>query len=384
MFRIIRACCAVLLVIALAAGAAGCSFSREPAPDFSGKPEAVSAGSPVKHYFEMLDDTEKHAYNAILSEVHTFPQRIAVPTLNSAQLNHIYTALLYDNPELFFLERTSSVQQSKQWAYFYPKYRMGITDYEAMLEKCAAVADKIAQEAAQKETLFDKELIVHDRLLAMCRYSDNSAYAYRNSIYGVLCNGNAACEGYAKAAKYVLDRIGIPCYLVTGQSTPPGSASQSHMWNIVQLDGKFYHLDLTWDDPVLENGENLIRHTFFNVTDSVISATHSGYSGADACTAIDDNYFVHEHLLFADWGEAERQRTVDIAVAGISAGSEGFQLRFGNKTAYDKAKSDLFAQNGMAALLQMIRDKYEMVYAVDHTSYVPDDKNYLIDVILEK
>ena len=312
---------AVLLGLLLVFGLAGCVFSRDAAPDFSGEAAAIADGSPVKHYFEQLDDTEKHAYNAILSEVRLFPERIAVPTLTNDQLNNLYTALLYDNPELFFLDRTSSVRQSNKTAYFYPKYKMGQADYEAMLQKCIDVADKLAEEARQQPTEFAKELLVHDKLIAMCRYSENQAYAYRNTIYGVLCGGNAACEGYARTAKYLLDRLGIPCYVVTGHSTPPGSATQSHMWNIVKLDGKFYHLDLTWDDPVLENGENLIRHTYFNVTDSALSKSHTGYAGADACTAIDDNYFVHEHLLFADWGEAERQRTVEIAAESIAAGS---------------------------------------------------------------
>ena len=384
MARFVKSVCALLLALLLLLGAAGCGLSREEAPDFSGEPTALGDGSPVKHYFEGLDNTEKHAYNAVLSAVRAFPQRIAVPKLTSEQLNRMYTALLYDNPELFFLGRSPSVRQNKQWAYFYPQYLMGQADYEAMLKKCADVADKIAAEAEKKETAFDKELLVHDKLIAMCRYSENQAYTYRSTIYGVLCGKNAACEGYAKAAKYLLDRLKIPCYVVAGHSTPPGSASQSHMWDVVELDGKYYHLDLTWDDPVLEDGQNLIRHTYFNVTDGVIGKTHSGYSGTDACTAIDDNYFVHEHMVFADWGEAERQRTVDVAAASIEAGSEGFQLRFGNEKAYEKAKGDLFGGNGVYALLQQIHDKTEMTYAVDHASYLFGDDDYTIDVILEK
>ena len=386
MKNVCRTICAGLLAVLLAFGAAGCAFSREEAPDFSGEAQELADGSPFKHYFRGLDNTEKHAYNAILSGVRSYPQRIAVPTLTNEQLSRTYTALLYDNPELFFLSRSSAVRQNKGWAYFLPKYEMGRDDYEAMLKKCADVADRIVEEASQKATAFEKELLIHDKLIAMCRYSENESLSFRDTVYGVLCGGSASCEGYAKTAKYLLDRLRIPCYVVIGQSTPPGSSTQTHMWNIVELNDRYYHLDLTWDDPVLESGQNLIRHTYFNVSDSAIARTHAGYSGTDACASIDDNYFVYKHLLFADWDDAERERSVEIAAQSIQAGSEGFQLRFSNETAFDKAMEDLFGQskNGVNGILQQVREKVGKSFAIDHTSYVQDKENYIIDVILEK
>ena len=380
----IRSLVALLLALTLVVGMSGCLPSGEPSPDFSGEAVASADGSPVKHYFEQLDNTEKHAYNAILSQVRGFPERIVVPELTNDQLNRLYKALLYDNPELFFLDRYSTVRQTKKTSYFYPRYRMGQPDYEAMLQKCVEVADKITEEVRQQKSTFDKELLVHDKLIAMCRYSENTAYMYRNTIYGVLCGNNATCEGYARTAKYLLDRLGVPCYVVSGQSSPPGSTAQSHMWNIVEVDGASYHLDLTWDDPVLESGVNLIQYTYFNVTDSAISLTHTGFADTDACTAIEANYFVHEHLLFADWGDAERERAVDIAVESIEKGSEGFQLRFGNETAFAKAKQALFGDNEVYRILQKVKENNDMPYAADRASYVFDNDNHIIDVILEK
>ena len=252
-----------------------------------------------------------------------------------------------------------------------------------MLKKCIDVADVITEEVRQEKSSFDKELAVHDRLIAMCRYSENTAYMYRNTIYGVLCGNNATCEGYARTAKYLLDRLGVPCYVIAGQSTPPGSSTSSHMWNIVEVDGNHYHLDLTWDDPVLESGADLIRHTYFNVTDSVISKTHTGFTGTDACTAIEDNYFVHEHLVFADWDDAERQRAVEIAEASIAAGSDGFQLRFSNEATYKKAKHALFDQYEVYQILQTVHDQTDASFAVDRASAFDGDE-YTLDVILEK
>ena len=382
MRRMIRRWLCFCTALLLLCGTAGCGIQPEPAPDFSGEAQTLSVGSPVKHYYDALDNTEKHAYNAVLSEIRSFPERIAVPSLTNTQLQKMYTALLYDNPELFCLDLHSYVRQSRKAAYFYPQYLMEREDYEAMLNKCIDVASDIVTLAQTASTAFGQELIVHDRLIAMCAYSDDNAYAYRNTIYGVLCGGYAACSGYAKAAKYIFDLLQIPCYVVAGISTPPGSTSDSHLWNIIQIDGRFYHLDLTWDDPVVETGSSLIHHTYFNLTDAAISETHSAFSGTDPCTAVEDNYFIHEHLLFADYGEAEQARTIEIAVQSIESGSEGFQLRFGNEKAFALAKKVLFEDQEIYPMLREIRKQSNADFAADRASYIYGTDAYTIDVVL--
>lgn len=382
MRRRIMTLCGICLCLALLLGTVGCALSFETTQDFVGDTQELSVGSPVKHYFNTLDETEKQAYNAVLSEVYSFPGRVNVPILNEEQLTRVYTALLYDNPDLFFLDRRSTLSRTKKRAYFVPKYVITKEDYEAMKRKCDKVADGILEEARAAKTDFDREKIVHDRLIDLCTYADSDEYSYKTTIYGALCGGTASCEGYAKSAKYLLDQLGIACYVVAGNSTPPGSASRTHMWNVVRIDNAYYHLDLTWDDPVLDSGRALIRYTYFNVTDDAIAKTHSAYE-ADPCTSIEYNYFVHERLLFTEWNDDAKERTAQVALDSINAGSEGFQLRFGNREAYEDAKQDLFAGQAVYTLLQQLREQTDKSFATDHTSYLFDENDYMIDVILE-
>ncbi len=63
-------------------------------------------------------------------------------------------------------------------------------------------------------------------------------------------NGQMVCEGYARAVKMVLDKLNIPCILVTGIYKHTEEELEPHMWNYVQLeDGKWYAVDATFDDP---------------------------------------------------------------------------------------------------------------------------------------
>ena len=86
-------------------------------------------------------------------------------------------------------------------------------------------------------------------------YSDESF-----TIYGAVIEGSAVCEGYAKTVKALLDMNDIECYYVTGNTT--GGA---HGWNLVKLDGQWYHLDVTWNDT----GND--RMAYFLVTDDYMS-----------------------------------------------------------------------------------------------------------------
>ena len=102
-------------------------------------------------------------------------------------------------------------------------------------------------------TDYQKELAIHDYLIENCEY-DVEGYesgkieADSFNAYGALCLGVAVCEGYAEAAALLLNRAGVETLVITGDSR-----GEKHAWNIVKIDGDYYHLDVTWNDPVQQN-----------------------------------------------------------------------------------------------------------------------------------
>ena len=71
------------------------------------------------------------------------------------------------------------------------------------------------------------------------------------NAYGALINRRAVCEGYARAFKYVLDELKIPCVIVCGIAENKDGQRESHAWNYVYLKGEWYAIDVTWDDPII-------------------------------------------------------------------------------------------------------------------------------------
>lgn len=111
-----------------------------------------------------------------------------------------------------------------------------------------------------------KTLALHDALVLSSRYEAEGGC----NIADILRGGSGSCEAYSAALCVMAEVAGIPCRVVTG------SAGGPHAWNLVQLGGKWYHVDATWDDPVIGTGARQeLSHAYFCLSDAEISRTHS-------------------------------------------------------------------------------------------------------------
>lgn len=123
---------------------------------------------------------------------------------------------------------------------------------------------------------YQKALALHDWL------TENAEYDMSLSCYAaadILLDGTGVCQAYTEAYAMLLDLAGIPNKTETGQN---------HIWNLIRLDGQWFHVDVTWDDPVVIGGGHAERHTYFCIPDSVIhtvdSHIHSNGAGSDDYT----------------------------------------------------------------------------------------------------
>ena len=112
----------------------------------------------------------------------------------------------------------------------------------------------------------------------------NTAYGFPSDVprpiavysgYFSLLWGCGVCTDYAMAYQLLMDMAGIPCGMVT---------NASHAWNVVQLDGEWYHVDTTWDDPT-PNREGYVRYDYFLKSDSYMSQDHFDYESEHPCTS---------------------------------------------------------------------------------------------------
>ena len=120
------------------------------------------------------------------------------------------------------------------------------------------VKTKVGRETNPKEII----KIIHDYIINTTKYdsdrSDRKIVNYKSdTAYGPLFEGYGLCGGYTDAMALFLDYYKIPNFKII---------SENHIWNAVFVDNKWYHLDLTWDDPVSNNGKDVLEYTFFLIS----------------------------------------------------------------------------------------------------------------------
>lgn len=344
--------------------------------------ETPTKGSAYKYYYQLLSNKEKQAYANILDVIHTFPEATEIPLLNQSELTTVFEALLYDNPELFFLDRNCTITQRGTKAYFNAQYLISLSEYATQKQ---ALFDTARDIVARTEGMsaFDKELFIHDYLVRLIIYDDADTGTESNA-YGALILGKAACEGYAKATKLLLDMAGIECYVVNGTAINVGGGRESHMWNIVSIDGNYYHLDTTWNDPVSADGKDTgkISHTYFNLTDDEISKTHKEFLSVHPCTQTEANYFRRMGLYFETYSGDVLSRGATALAQAVDAERQSVELRFAPK-AFTNAKRALIDRQELFSLVERA-DRLTAVKLADAAvSYTLNDNFGILEIILE-
>lgn len=104
---------------------------------------------------------------------------------------------------------------------------------------------------------------VHDYLIDHFEYDRRTEYRNYTDIDGFR-DQTMVCSGYSLAAYFLLNKAGIPARIITGYGGNGAATESNHMWNMVQLDGNWYNMDITWDDA----GGAYKRYTFFLKSDA--------------------------------------------------------------------------------------------------------------------
>lgn len=138
--------------------------------------------------------------------------------------------------------------------------------------------DKIVEELnLNSADLTDREKVklIHDYIINLSKYSTENNDD--KTAYGLLFNKTANCRGYTETTSILLNRAGI--------DTLPISNGH-HVWNLVKLNNKWYHLDVTWDDPVSSDGTDHLIYDYYLINSEKLESLN-----ADGEHIYDTNYY---------------------------------------------------------------------------------------------
>ncbi len=165
-------------------------------------------------------------------------------------------------------------------------------DLEKVLEKYDQLSKKVREIIdtliKPEMTEYEKELVLHDYLVTHIKYDKQNLLSdtlpdETHTAYGALVNGIAVCDGYARSFQVLLNAVGIESSMIVGDfdslngSLAPvrsNGEQWKHAWNIVKINNIYYQVDVTADDPLSDDGTELLSHQYFNISDKQMGSDH--------------------------------------------------------------------------------------------------------------
>ena len=248
-----------LLILLLLAGTVW--FHQTPDVQAANYPPLVSAADLYNKLVDQINDREVTRYytvrNADMAKslVHMDMEAFQAHYNEKDPLNSgCYLCYYLDTIYLSFQGSTFKIMIR------YPYSKKEMDDHFEKMRKLAV--------QLKGSTDYDTIQNVHDYLIENFEYDQKTSMVNHTDIDGFR-DGVMVCSGYSLAAYYLLNSVGISTRVVTGYGGDGTGRDENHMWNMVQLDGKWYNMDITWDDPggdgkaytyFLKNDEDFTGH----------------------------------------------------------------------------------------------------------------------------
>ena len=284
---------AVIVLILVLLSIAAAAFSKKSSDSFSrligqkihhsGRTDTSQIPAGEQGFcYESFGPDERLIYTSLYNGITAGEQEIEVPSGDMDLIEKVWSGVLADHPEFFWLTGATKMVShdplfSEPFAYVSPERNCGGEEQElrqAEIDKAAAAYLKTVDKNSDD---YQKIKKAYEFIIDTVEY-DAEAPDNQN-IYSVFAGRRSVCAGYAKAFQYLMKLQDIPCIYVTGRIR---ERKEKHGWNIVQCHDRWYHVDVTWGDPVynelsddLPDGMRAMNYDYLCCTDAEILPTHT-------------------------------------------------------------------------------------------------------------
>ena len=207
-------------------------------------------------------------------------------------LEEILEAIVQDvvnnEPDLFFIDKNFGISyypgEMMVAAAISPRYLYTDEEFESEMAAYNSAVNAIVADARKADTVVGQLLRANEYLCLNFEYDNDLTIHKPNEFFK---QGKGVCQAYTLAFKAVCDRLGIT-------STTAVSSVLNHIWNMVNVGGEWYHVDVTWNDPVPDEPLFARHNNFLRSDDGISSTAHRGWvSNYDAdSTKYDDKPWV--------------------------------------------------------------------------------------------
>ena len=221
----------------------------------------------------------KNAQKALVKGIKKMSQKIDLKKykIPVSASDYFYMGTIYDNPDLFWVNSTFVYwYEGKYITAIRPIYHFTKRELATRKKEYNLRFNQFLSSVQAGMSDYDKALVLHDKLVSENTFSYEADKRY--SGYGALFDCGSVCQGYALAYSHLLREVGIESHIAY-------SEQMNHVWNIVKINGNWYHVDATWDDPITYNTRNQkdvdttgkVEHKYFLINSARIKSEGYGH-----------------------------------------------------------------------------------------------------------
>lgn len=336
---------------------------REMGEDIFGKKyepkefDRVLEGPPEYFYRNRLASAQQMLYDSMVEAIIQHVESVDASGLKEGSVFTVSKAISYDRPDLFWYNNCTYTEDK-----ILLKYGADREEREKLQKQMDEMIPKFVEDIDDKMSAYDAAIRIYAKVVNATDYDTialNEQKAkggpakdeidYLRTICGVFIRGTAVCEGYARAIAYLMQKCGIECAEAAGYITKAdGGQGTPHAWNIIKIDGEYYHVDATWDD--YSNTNQAVKHdefgyNYFCITTEEIQRTRKVDlcpTDVPICSAVGANYYYHNSLILTKYDLNEIKR---FAAEAAERGLDKFSFKCGSIAVYREAINRLFVSS---------------------------------------
>jgi hypothetical protein len=325
--------------------------------------------SEEKYAYQQLDAQTQKVYDEMLQTIRSFDEKITISTTDEDVMRKAYKAMVSDYGDLFWVSGYTYTRYTRGddniRLEFVPSYTMGAKQKKQYQEQVDAAVDDFLCGVSADDSDFKKIRYVFETLIKRVEY-DQDAPENQN-ILSVFLYGRTVCQGYAAATQYLLNKLNIPCTIITGQAQ-----GGPHAWNLVYADGDYYYVDTTWGNSAYSSGtdetSSFVDYAYLCMTQDEIGLTHTPDVDFDLpeCTATKDNYYIRKGLYFDTF---DKEKIGKKFAKGYEKGRD-VSVKLSDEALYEQA------------VQYFIRDKNIRTYCpgIDSVYYVEEKELHILTI----
>ncbi len=312
--------------------------------------------------YERLTSSGKTLYVEILSILQNLAENVPVSTTSSDAIDLVFNYVMADHPEIFYVDGyrytnytiddvITKVSFSGNYTYSEDEVARRQSQINQVVNECLAGAPSSTDD-------YYAIKYIYEYLIQNTEY--DASNPDNQNICSVFIDRKSVCNGYAKAAQLLLNKLGIQCILVTGTVNTKKARNVRHAWNMVLCNDLYYHFDATWGDSSYQtnNGESAdatrlpaVNYDYLNVTTDEILRNHTISEDIylPICNSMKDNYYVREDEYFTT---TEMALVKELFDRRYDDGSGSVVMKCANRDIYDAFFDQLIIDRGVFDYMQ--------------------------------